>query len=135
MRVCFLLPSTRLHEILQTWDSLPFYAGLPFSLRQVSSVVIFTLMRCVSLYENIFLVFLFYYFWLHWVFVAACGLSLVVVSGGYSSLQCAGFSLQWLLLLRSTGSRHVGSIAVARGLSSYGLRALERRLSSCGTQA
>ena len=135
MRVCFLLPSTRLHEILQTWDSLPFYAGLPFSLRQVSSVVIFTLMRCVSLYENIFLIFLFYYFWLHWVFVAACGLSLVVVSGGYSSLQCAGFSLQWLLLLRSTGSRHVGSIAVARGLSSYGLRALERRLSSCGTQA
>ena len=24
---------------------------------------------------------------------------LVVASGGYSSLQCAGFSLQWLLLL------------------------------------
>ena len=27
------------------------------------------------------------------VFVAACGLSLVAVSGGYSSLWCAGFSL------------------------------------------
>ena len=37
---------------------------------------------------------LFIYFWLRWVFVAARGLSLVVASGGYSSLQCAGFSLQ-----------------------------------------
>ena len=36
--------------------------------------------------------FLFIYFWRHWVFVAACGLSLVAVSGGYSSLQCIGFS-------------------------------------------
>ena len=36
------------------------------------------------------------------------GLSLVVASGGYSSLWCAGFSLGWLLLLRSTGSRHAG---------------------------
>ena len=40
-----------------------------------------------------------------WVFIAACGLSLVAVSGGYSSLRCAGFSLWWLLLW-STGSRH-----------------------------
>ena len=36
------------------------------------------------------------------------GFSLVAASGGYSSLWCSGFSLQWLLLLRSTGSRHVG---------------------------
>ena len=41
---------------------------------------------------------LFIYFWLSWVFVAVRGLSLVVVSGGYSWLQCAGFSLQWLLV-------------------------------------
>ena len=60
--------------------------------------------------------FLFIYFWLRWVFVAACGLSLVAVSRGYSLLWCAGFSLQWLLLLRSTGSRFVG-------FSSYGTRA------------
>ena len=33
-----------------------------------------------------------------------------------SSLRCVGFSLQWLLLLQSVGSRHVG-------------------FSSCGTQA
>ena len=36
-------------------------------------------------------------FWLCWVFVAARGLSLVAASGGYSSLQCTCFSLQWLL--------------------------------------
>ena len=59
-----------------------------------------------------------------WVFIVACGLSLVVVSGGYSSLRWAGFSLQWLLLLRSMGSRYVGfsscgtwaSVVVACGL-------------------
>ena len=64
------------------------------------------------------------YFWLCWVFVAAHRLSLVEASGGYSSLRCAGFSLRWLLLLWSTGSRHagselwhVGSVVVAHGLS------------------
>ena len=55
-----------------------------------------------------FLKFLFIYFWLCWVFVAARGLSLVAASGGYSWLWCTGFSLRWLLLLRSTGSRHSG---------------------------
>ena len=38
-------------------------------------------------------IYLFIYFWLHWVFVAARGLSLVVASRGYSSLRCTGFSL------------------------------------------
>ena len=47
-------------------------------------------------------------FWLRWVFVAVHGLSLVAASEGYSLLWCAGFSLWWLLLLRSTGSRRVG---------------------------
>ena len=55
---------------------------------------------------NLFILFI--YFWLCWVFVAAHGLSLVVASGGYSSLRCAGFSLRWLLLLQSTGSRCAG---------------------------
>ena len=46
-----------------------------------------------------------------YLFLAALGLRCCAqaFSGfserGYSSLQCAGFSLQWLLLLRSTGSR------------------------------
>ena len=51
---------------------------------------------------------LFIYFWLCWFFVAVRGLSLVAASEGYSSLWCAGFSLSWLLLLRSTGSRRAG---------------------------
>ena len=33
------------------------------------------------------------------------GFSLVVASGRYCSSRCAGFSLWWLLLLQSTGSR------------------------------
>ena len=36
------------------------------------------------------------------------GLSLVAARGLCSSLQCLGFSLRWLLSLRSTGSRHAG---------------------------
>ena len=68
-------------------------------------------------------------FWLLWVFLAPPRLSLVVASRGYSSLQCAGFSLWWLLLLWSTGSRHVG-------FSNYGVRAsvvVARRLWSAGS--
>ena len=53
-------------------------------------------------------IYLFIYFWLCWVFVAVRGLSVVAVSRGYSLLQCAGFSLSWLLLLWSTGSRSAG---------------------------
>ena len=75
---------------------------------------------------NLFILFI--YFWLLWVFVAAHGLSLVAVSGGYSSLRCTDFSLQWLLLFQSTGSRHVG-------FSSCGTWALELRLSNCGARA
>ena len=68
------------------------------------------------------------YFGLCWVFVAARGLSLVAWSGGCSSVRCAGFSLRWLLLLPSTGSRRAG-------FSACGTRALEYRLSSCGARA
>ena len=80
-----------------------------------------------SLFKKILFV-LFIYFCLHWVFVAAGRLSLGAASGGYSSLRCAGFSLQWLLLLQSTGSRHTGFL-------SCGTRAPEHRLSSRGTRA
>ena len=66
-----------------------------------------------------------------YLFMAAMGLgaarrlSLVVASGVYSLLRCMGFSLWWLLLLWSTGSRvwrlqelwHVGSVPVAHRLS------------------
>ena len=77
---------------------------------------------------NYLFIYLFIHFWLRWVFIAARRLSLVAASRGYSSLRCAGFSLRWLLLLRSTGSR-------CTGFSSCGSRALEHRLSSHGAWA
>ena len=63
-----------------------------------------------------FLRFIYCVFWLWWVFIAACRLSLVVVSRGCSLLPFSGFSLWWLLLLQSTGSRHGGLEVVAWGL-------------------
>ena len=91
------------------------YAGLLF-------VYIIALVRADIL--AFFFIYLFIYFWLCWVYVAVPGLSLVAVSGGYSSLRCAGFSLRWLLLLWSMGLRRVGfrscglraSVVVARRL-------------------
>ena len=71
------------------------------------------------------------FLWLWWVFVAACGLYLVAVAGATLLLWAAGFSLQWLLLLRwfllpqSTGSR-------SEGFGSCGSRALKLRFSSRG---
>ena len=50
------------------------------------------------------------------VFVVSCGLSLVAVSGSYSSLQCSGFPTWWLLLLRSAGLGVWASVTVACGL-------------------
>ena len=52
-----------------------------------------------------FLIYLFIYFWLCWIFVAAHRLSLVVASGAYSSLRYVGFSLWWPLVAEQ-GSRH-----------------------------
>ena len=58
----------------------------------------------------------FIFFYLFYLFIFGCvgssllhaGFSLVVASRGYSSLRCVGFSLRWLLLLPSTGSRRAG---------------------------
>ena len=36
---------------------------------------------------------------------------------GCAVLRCMGFSLQWLLLLQSMGSRHTDSVVMAHGLS------------------
>ena len=53
------------------------------------------------------------------LFVAVCGLLIAV-----ASLCCGAWAL---------GTQ--AAVAVARGLSSCGSRVLERRLSSCGTEA
>ena len=110
-------------ELRFFWDSgsvtLPFLHGRVFDVPHPPAAFFFF---------NKFIYFYLFYFWLHWVFVAARRLSLLAASGGYTSLRCVGFSLQWLLLLWSMGSRYAG-------FSSFGSWALERRLSSCGAQA
>ena len=62
------------------------------------------------------ILFIYFYFWLRWVFAAACGLSLVVASRGYSLLRCTGFSLRWLLLLQRTREGAQALVVVVRGL-------------------
>ena len=62
-------------------------------------------------------IYLFIYFWLCWVFVSVRGPSPVAASGGHSSSRRAGPSPSRPLLLRSTGSRHAGSVIVAHGPS------------------
>ena len=93
----------------------------------------FSLTHCCFLNKCIYL---FIYFWLCWVFVAARGFSLVAARGGAPlrccewASQCGGFSC---CRARALGAR--ASVVVARGLSSCGSRALECRLSSCGVRA
>ena len=86
----------------------------------------------VNFFKNIFIyLFIFIYFWLHWIFIAAHRLSLVASSEGYCSLRCTGFSLRWLLLLWSTGSRHAGfssSSMQAQQLWLMGSRAQAQQL-------
>ena len=70
----------------------------------------------------VFLLVFFFVFWLHWVFVAAHGLSLVAASGGYSSCgarasHCGGFSCG------------------AQALDAQASVVAARRLSSCGARA
>ena len=68
----------------------------------------------ILLFLKYLFIYLFIYFWLRWVFVAACGLSLVV---GYSSLWCMGFSLWWLLFVVVHGLLIVvASLAAEHGL-------------------
>ena len=65
-----------------------------------------------SLFKEVIRSDYFFFYKFIYLFLAALGLhccawvSLVAESGGYSSLRCTGFSLRWLLLLWSMGSRH-----------------------------
>ena len=63
-----------------------------------------------------------------WSSLLRVGFSLVAASRGYSSLRRADFSLQWLLLLQSMGSRRVG-------FSSCGTRAQQLWLAGSRAQA
>ena len=78
---------------------------------------------------------LFIYFWLHWVFVAVCGLFSSCGEWGLLSVAVRGLLIA---VASRCGARALGtraSVVVARRLSSCGSRALQRRLSSCGTWA
>ena len=86
---------------------------------------------CSNFFLNLFII----YFWLCWVFVAACGLSLVVASGATlccsaRASHCSGFLCCGACAL---GGRV--SVVMAHGLSSCGSRTLEHRLSGCGARA
>ena len=79
----------------------------------LESLIHSTLVIIVRL--GVFLKFIYFIYlliyWLRWVFVAVCGLSLVAASGGYSSLRCTGFSSRWLFLLWRTGFSSCGTQA------------------------
>ena len=62
-------------------------------------------------------------------------LCLVSVSRGSSSGWCAGFSLQWFLLLQIRLQSARALVVVACGLSIWDSWVLEHRLNSCGARA
>lgn len=81
-----------------------------------------------------------YFLWLYWVFVAVHGLSLVVMSRGYSLFVVfiMVWSLLWLLTkVDSFAVEALGFMSFSdcgTRLSSCSSWALDRSLSSCGTQ-
>ena len=105
----------------------------------------FTLWRCTTsvLQFSFFMLFfrhahavLFVYFWLCWVSVAACGLSLVLESRGCSLVAAC----RLLTAVASLVAEHrlwgtQASVVSACRLRSCGLWTLEPRLGSCGTWA
>ena len=104
----------------------PFYSCTKIMV-DLTAIFVLILLRQQLLFIKIFYFYLFlnyqhlqlfiYLFGLCWVFVSVRGLPLAAASGGHSSSPCAGLSLSWPLLLRSTGSRPAGSVVVAHGPS------------------
>ena len=86
--------------------------------------------------KNFMYVFRCYLFWLHWVFVALSGLSLVAANRGCSLLCCTGFILWWLFRLWSLGCKRACSGVSACVLQGVQLSVLvANKLSSCSTWA
>ena len=88
-----------------------------YSLMRILNSLLIQYHRTPGIFFFFFIYYLFIYLWLCWVFVSVQALSLVAASGGHSSSRCAGLSLSRPLFLRSTGSRHAGSVVVAHGPS------------------
>ena len=68
------------------------------------------------------------YIFLH-LFIFGCA------GSSFLWLWCVGFSSRWVLLLQSTGSRHVGFSSFGMWARQLQLTGSGVRLSSCGTQA
>ena len=83
----------------------------------------------LSIFIYFFFKFLFIYLFLAMLGLCCCARAFSSCGErGLLFVWCMGFSLWWLLLLQSMGSR-------CTGFSSCGSWALEQRLSSCGTWA
>ena len=115
LALILLYISTEFDLIILSWNISLFLHHPRFFCSYFSSFLFFLCFSfCFSSTLFLFYILIFFFFkkliifWLHWVIVAACGLSLVAASRSYSSLQCAGLSLWWLLLLLSTGPRAHG---------------------------
>ena len=114
---CLKAPSMRGHPGKERKTGNPHFTNRSFTLQKdpppAQDSLLCTNLVLPSINASFLKKDLFIYLWLCWVFVAVWGLSPAAVSKGYSSLWSIGFSLQWLLLLQSVGSRHVGSVVAA----------------------
>ena len=103
------------------------YGSYSVSSLSTSSIYVFSYYSRHSRYQVLtirpFYVIVFKQFLFSYLFLTALGLH--CCTQAFFSLQCTGFSLLWVLLLQSTGSR-------ALGLPQLHLPALVRRLSSWG---
>ena len=116
-------PSHLIELVLTGWYTLGF--GMKFLYQLFFLIIDFrTYKMFVVPLSFFFFLILFIYLWVCWVFVSVRGLSPVAASGGRSSSRCAGLSLSWPLLLRSTGSRCAGSVVVAHGPSCSAARGI-----------
>ena len=113
-----------------------FSSTLSIYMHQLIPVSQTHLKHCISfLFLIMYLAFLFLLFIYLFLFIclflttvdllALHGLRLVAASQGYSSLECLGFSIQWLLLFQNTGCRQWG-------FSSCGTRLSLSCLMTCG---
>ena len=109
---------------LSWWPDFPFIEKIKV-LKRPSTCYHTHIYPSTCIFKNFFV---FIYFWLRWVFVAARGFSLVVVRKGHFLLQCTGFSFCWLFLLQNTGFS-------MRGFSTCSLYDPEHGLNSCDIQA
>ena len=88
----YLVSCLRDHCVILSYEDLLLFSS--FLLRVLYFKLLHLGLWSILRFEGII------YFWLCWVFVAMCGLSLVLMSAGSSVLLVHSFSLQWLLFLQ-----------------------------------